>query len=117
MKHFLAAITLFTAVTSAPVLATEDTSTLGNIEVSAEQAEINRNREQIARDQDLLSSDLALDGVVWHCVAHPAGLPGDQHHGFGFTKSDAGFTAKARCDADHGGQCVIPWDLCHVDHG
>lgn len=49
----------------------------------------------------------ALAGA-WHCVAHPIGLPDDQHDGFGATRSEAESNALADCEADHGaGTCQV----------
>ncbi|MFT3771392.1 MAG: hypothetical protein QM820_38755 [Minicystis sp.] len=57
----------------------------------------------------------ALAVTVWHCEAHPPGVPLDQHSGFGLTQPQAAARALAVCSAAHHGiPCQL--GLCHIDH-
>lgn len=57
----------------------------------------------------------AIFAVVWHGVAHPGGLPADQHDGFGSSEGEVAGNAVFECDAGYGaGKCVV--SLGHVDH-
>ncbi|MFT3771394.1 MAG: hypothetical protein QM820_38765 [Minicystis sp.] len=61
------------------------------------------------------ASGNALAVEVWHCEAHPPGVPEDQHSGFGLTQDAAAARALQACSDAHD-HITCDLGLCHIDH-